>query len=179
VEKQINDPDKVVPNPKSLKGQSEPKKVVATKAAPSAAPATPRPAATPPPAAMATPVATQQTIAFTRQAPAHESARAASFFNITQGNSSQATIVVRNELKSAIVTVSIIPEDASEAHSAILMPGETKTLTVPPARYDLTANAATTDYSPITLMSTEFKYTFHGNRQYTRRFNDSSLQRVD
>jgi hypothetical protein len=119
------------------------------------------------------------TIAYTRATPTTNSPRAENFFNVTQNGGVQAQVVILNDLPTGIVTVSIIPPDDREVLSAILAPGETKTLYVRPGSYEVTANASTNDYSPITLMSTQFQYRFQGGRQYTRRVNQTNLQQLN
>ncbi len=118
-------------------------------------------------------------VAYTKATPVSDSARGASFFHVSKSNSSHAQVVILNDLPQGVVTISIIPPDDREVLSAILVPGESKTLYVPQGRYQVTANASTTDYSPITLMNTQFQYTFQAGRQYTRRVTPDSVQRVN
>jgi len=118
-------------------------------------------------------------VAYTRPYSSSDSPRAAGFFNVSNVGGGYAQVSIVNDLKSGVVTVSLTPMDNGEVLSAILMPGESKTIYAQPARYNLSANASTTDYSPITLMNTQFEYKFDAGRQYTRRFTQSSLQQLN
>lgn len=121
----------------------------------------------------------QAPIAYTQATPATNSPRAANFFNVSIVQSNNASVVIINDLPTAIVTLSLVPQDDSNVISAILAPGETKTLVVRPGTYDVTARASSNDYSPVTLMSTQFEHRFVTGRQYTRRFNQTSLQQLN
>jgi len=119
------------------------------------------------------------TVAYTRPFSSTDSPRAAGFFNVTNVGGSYAQVSLINDLNGGVVTVSLTPMDNGEVLSAILMPGESKTIYAKSARYTISANASTTDYSPITLMNTQFEYKFDAGRQYTRRFTQSSLQQLN
>lgn len=118
-------------------------------------------------------------VAYMQATPAYDSAKAASFFNVTAGQGNQAVVSLLNEIPQSIVTISITPQDDRPVISAILTPKEQKRVNVPPGTYDVTANVSTTDYSPITLMNSQFRYTFTAGRQYTRRFNKTNIEQLN
>jgi hypothetical protein len=118
-------------------------------------------------------------IAFTKATPAFSSPKAASFFNVTAATGQYALVSVINEVPASVVTLSITPRNDGEVISAILASKEQKRVYVRPGTYDVSANISTTDYSPITLMSTHFEYTFSAGQQYTRRFNKTNIQQLN
>jgi len=119
------------------------------------------------------------TVAYTQDEPVSNSSRGENFFSVTATQARDAEVVIINDLKNAIVTLSIVPPDDRPVASAILAPGETKTLRLLPGKYQVSANASSNDYSPITLMSTQFDYSFAGGRKYVRRVTQSSLQQIN
>lgn len=118
-------------------------------------------------------------VAYTQDEPVSNSSRGANFFSVTTTQGREAEVVIMNELKNAIVTLSIVPPDDRPVASAILAPGETKNLRLVPGKYQVSANASSNDYSPITLMSAQFDYSFAGGHKYVRRVTQSSLQQIN
>jgi len=142
-------------------------------AAPPVSPHLSSPASSPPP--RPTPAA----VAFLQPTPEYESNQAASFFNVTAYRGDSALVALINEIPSAVLTLSITPPDDSPVISAILTTNEQKRISVRPGTYEVTATIATTDYSPVTLMTRHFKYTFTRGKQYTRRFNKNNIQQLN
>lgn len=118
-------------------------------------------------------------IAFTKQTQEYDTPRAASFFQITEDAGNGAVISLINDVPASVATISITPRDDSPVVGAILAPKEQKRVQVKPGTYDVAVNVSTHDYSPITLMNTNFTYTFSAGKKYTRRFNKNNIQQLN
>lgn len=117
-------------------------------------------------------------VAFTKQTPAN-SGRAADFFHVTDAPGQFALVSLVHDVPLSMLTFTVTPQDDGEVMSAIVAPKEQKRVYVRPGTYTITANVSSTDYSPITLMNTNFQYTFSAGKQYTRRFNKNTIQQLN
>lgn len=119
-------------------------------------------------------------IAFTKQTQEFESPRAVSFFQVSAGeDANYGILALVNDVQASVATISITPHDDGEVVGAILAPKEQKRVRVKPGTYDVAVNVSTHDYSPITLMNTNFTYKFSAGKKYTRRFNKNNIQQLN
>lgn len=90
-------------------------------------------------------------------------------FDVRPAGGTQAQLKLANTVEESILTFAAIPDNGGTPINAVLLPGEVRTLRVPPGVYEVVISATTNDYAPRTLLDRRNEQDFVSGMLYTFR----------
>lgn len=125
--------------------------------------------------------ASSPAMAFTSPTPQQEvvSPRASRFFTVKKIGGDKAVLKLWNNFPDSVATVAVLPEDQGEVINAILAKDERREFTMLPGEYEVNITVSTTNYPPLSVLDTKFKFQFEAGYQYSRRLDSDIVQQVN
>lgn len=103
------------------------------------------------------------------------SSREPGFFQVSRGQSRQATVKITNSVRNSVLTFAAF-SDVQKPVNVVLMTGESRELSVPPGKYEVTVNVTENGYVPTTVLDKKFNQTFEAGKIYSKRVTGSGME---